>query len=62
MKSCNLHCEYQHEGFCTIEEQTDGFVKPEECHAKTDDDLETYCPDCDKIEKECVCGLEEVKE
>lgn len=41
MKNCNLDCEYQHEGCCIADLCIEGF-KPEDCKAKTNDDLMSY--------------------
>lgn len=38
MKKCNLDCEYQHEGCCIGDLCIEGF-NPDECTAKTNDDL-----------------------
>lgn len=42
MKKCNLNCESQHEGYCCFNDlYPDVDFNPEDCDAKTDDDLIT---------------------
>lgn len=42
MKKCNLNCELQHEGYCCFNDlYPDVDFNPEDCDAKTDDDLIT---------------------
>lgn len=41
MKLCNLDCEYVEEGCCIVDLCVEGF-KPEDCNAKSNDDLLSY--------------------
>lgn len=50
-------CEFNHEGFCTLEKGECSFQEGDLLWCKaTDKDLIEICPDCDKPITECECG------
>ena len=56
MKECNLDCDAQHEGYCIFNELYPGVdFDPEECTAKTNDDLVTQ----EEFESIYACKLKE---